>query len=441
MLVHDLRVIDGVQGVGLFLRHDGGYDLHVPHGLEPLSAQAALALLFKTFVVFRRSLPNKKRLDARDGVEQHSEGRSSQGHGASFCDALALDELFDRIDPRAVLSLCDRQVRFGQDVPRRFERHLHHALFDNQGVAHFDRVPNRRRTVLHGQTDIVGLYCVLALDFYRNFLVIDPSCGWGAFAGEGEALANDFRHRYLTSQDSLYHADAAANERSREQFRHLLVLIDRASPVRNAEYRNIHDALYRYLHAGLAPQSGGGQVWGVRDFWAVWESICLHLAMAQDDDAEHLSSVWTCDDEHLPHGLSSRRLEAVWAQRRTRLFARNEIARRPDLVRRVNDRWTVADFKYYAKPHARRPKWQEDGVLAKDERDFLNLELYGLMLRSHLLSIPDFAGHDVNLEMWLPGLVDAVEPMNGAPTWDPPLSIRRVAMRAALESYAGLYGR
>lgn len=442
MLIRDVSVVFGAMGVGLFLRHDGGYELRVPHGLESLPAHTAFALLFKTFVVFRRSQPALARLDAQDGVLQRRDGRSSaDGSGVSFCDALALDALFDQSDLRALLSLLDRPARLQQELPRRFERHIHHALFDDQGAAHFERVPGTRRTIRHGHTDIVGLYCVLALDFYQNFLAVNPSCGWGTFAAEGQALANDFRHRYLTPQDSLYQADAKANERSREQFRHLLSLIDRASTIRNAEYRGVYDALYRYLHAGLSPTAPDGQVWGVRDFWAVWESICLHHAMAQDTDAENLPSMWTCDHEHLPRGLSRHRLERQWTQRRDSVFARNEISRRPDLVRKRDQSWTVADFKYYATPHTRRPKWEKDATLSKLERDFLNLEVYGLMLRAHLLSVPAYAGHNVSLEMWLPGIADAVEPITGTPAWDPPLSIRRVAIRAALESYSELYGR
>ena len=359
----------------------------------------------------------------------------------SFCDALALDELFDRVDPRSLLSLCERPARLDHGMPARFDRHLHLALFDNRGAAHFERIPGTRRVARHGQADIVGLYCVLALDFYRNFLCVDPSCGWGAFAAEGEALAEDFRQRYLTPQDSLYQADAQANERSREQFRHLLTVIDRASPTRDVRYCDLHDALHRYLHAGLAPPGREGQVWGVRDFWAVWESVCLYHAIQQDGDAERLPTLWTCDHEHLPRGIANWRLETDWAMRREQVFSRNEISRRPDLVRRNGQCWTAVDFKYYAEPYWKRPKWSQDEVLAKAERDFLNLEIYGLMLRTHLLSCPEHVGHEVALEMWVPGSTDIVEQVIGLPAWDPPLAIRRVATHAALERYGGLYGR
>ncbi|MBN8502250.1 MAG: hypothetical protein J0M19_14045 [Sphingomonadales bacterium] len=423
------------------MRQDGGYDLRVPHGLEQSSAQDALALLFKTFVVFRRSQLAIAHLEARDGVEHRSDGRDTGGHGVSFYDALALDELFDRVDPRGVLSLNECPARLDQEMPKRIDRHLHLALFDDRGAAHFDRVPGTRRVARHSQTDIVGLYCVLALDFYRNFLAVDPRCGWGAFAAEAEALAQDFRHRHLTQQDSLFQSDTAASERSREQFRYLLAQIDRASPVRDAQYRRIHDALHRYLHAGLTTANKAGQVWGVRDFWAVWESICLHHAMLADDDTEGLSSIWTCDHAHLPRGLAGQQLERDWARRRERVFVRNEIERRPDLVRRRGQTWTVVDFKYYAEPHERRPKWVEDATLAKAERDFLNLELYGLMLQVHLLADPQHAGDRIALEMWLPGSNDTLAPMKGMPAWNPPLTIRRVEMRSALERYSSLYGR
>ncbi|MBO9686131.1 hypothetical protein [Roseateles chitosanitabidus] len=444
MRVADLPVVHGGSGVGLFLR-DGRYELRVPHGMTALSSREAIALLFKTFVVFRRTRRDVRRLRPRDGVEQRPTGQDAGEDGVSFCDALAFDELFDRVDPRSLLSLCERAARLDHGLPARFERHLHLALFDERGTAHFERVPGTRRAARHGQADIVGLYCVLAQDFYRNLLGVDPVCGWGAFASEGEALADDFRHRHLTPEDSLFQDDASASDRSREQFRHLLAVIDRASPVRDAVYRDLHDALDRYLHAGPVPderhRTPDGQVWGVGDFWAVWESICLVHALDQDIDAERLPSLWTCDHEHLPRGLADDALKRDWEHRRDQVFARNEIRRRPDLVRTTGEGWLIADFKYQARPQTQRPKFADEGELTKAERDFLNLEAYGLLLRVHLLTPPVQVDHRVRLEMWLPGESSELRHMPGTPRWDPPLSIRHLATRPALERYGRLYGR
>jgi hypothetical protein len=442
MRVADLSVVHGGPGVGLFFK-DGRYELRVPHGMEAAPPRMALALLFKTFVVFRRCEPGIDHLQPRDGVEQRADGQTAGEHGVSFRDALAFDELFDRVDPRNLLSLCERPARLNHGLPARLDRHLHLALFDERGAAHFERVPGARRVARHGQADIVGLYCVLAQDFYRNLLGVDPICAWGAFASEGESLADDFRHRYLTPQESLYQDEEDANERSREQFQHLLDVIDRASPMHDAVYRDLHDALHRYLEAGPVPDEKHGHrdglVWGVSDFWAVWESICLVHAIDRDGDTDALRSLWTCDAAYLPPGLASDSHKLDWETRRDQVFARNEIRRRPDLVHTDGRKWTVSDFKYFPQPHWQRPKWQKEGELVKAERDFLNLEAYGLLMQLHLTQAPVHVSRDVALEMWLPGVADRLDPMVGSPRWDPPLSVRRLATRAALERYSRLY--
>lgn len=439
MLPHEIAAVESGNKVGLFRRDDGRCVLQVPFGMEHLSPVRALALLYRSLIVFRRTRRSIKRLSALDGVEEQPDDGLESGEGeVLFYDALALDELFDRVDPHSVLSLCDHRSRTSHDVYRRVDRHLHRALFDADDAIYLDRVPDPRRIVRYDRADIVGLYCFLALDFHRNFLNIDIACSWGSFSAEGLTLADDFQHRYLTPEDSLYLDDPERCAQSRAQMRHLLHVIDRASPVRSAQYRELHDALYRYLYAGLDPTAQSGQIWGVNDFWAVWESICLcHAAFEAGDD---LATLLTCDFEHLPQGLSTDALEERWADWRKTTFARNDIHRRPDLVLDRQSSFCVVDFKYYREPTFRRPKWEEDAKLAKIERDFLNMEIYGLLLKNRLLSGSTRAASNIELEMWLPGKTHRLRQVDGSPGWEPALSIRTMPTVALVERYAALYG-
>lgn len=441
MLVHEIATVEADNKVGLFRRDDGRCVLQVPFGLEHLAPNRALALLYMSFIVFRRTRRSFNRLSAVDGVERRSKaGLQPEERDVSFCDALALDELFDQVDPRSVLSLCDHPARHARDIYRRIDRHLHQAVFDEEGTAYLERVPGHRRLLQYGRADIVGLYCFLGLDFYQNFLNVDPTSGWGNFAQDGAALAAEFQHRYLTPQDSLYLGDLELRERCRERMRYLLNAINRASSVRDATYRKLYDALHRYLHAGVTSGKKEGQIWGVDDFWAVWESICLCHA-AEKVSGGDLTAICTCDFEHLPQGLSTYALETGWLKWREKLFARNDICRRPDLVLNKGSEWTVVDFKYYNQPTLQRPKWKEDAKLNKIERDFLNMEVYGLLLKNHLLAAPAQTTLNVRLEMWMPGTSDRLDRVSGSPHWDPPLSIRTLPTAKVMEQYVALYAR
>jgi hypothetical protein len=100
--------------------------------------------------------------------------------------------------------------------------------------------------------------------------------------------------------------------------------------------------------------------------------------------------------------------------------------------------WNVVDFKYYPQPRVDRPKWREDAKLAKEERDFLNLEAYGLLLYNHLAR-EGLSEHRVELEMWLPGERERWLEPTGEPAWDPPLRVRVLATTDLLKGYAKRY--
>lgn len=436
MQLDDIEQVESANEVGLERMADGCYRLRVPFGMAQVPAAEAMALLYRCFVVFRRTARDRAVLAARDGVEALGHGERPAGEGVAFHDALALDELFDKADPRSLLSLCWRRGKSSEDPYHRFDRHLHRAVFDNRGHAYLDVVQGPRRAGQFGKADIVGLYCFLALDFYRDFLKIDPLCAWGGFLGEGEALAERFRHKYLRAEDSLYRGDTRSRERSLRHLRHLLQCIDRCATPRDAHYCQLHDALERYLTAGTSAGGQVGMVWGVKRFWAVWESICLCHGMAERGGG--LEYFHTCDYQHLPLGLASVEMQARWRMHRQAVFARNQLERRPDLVTQDGETWTVVDFKYHPQVRLDRPKWADESVIAKHERDFLNMEVYGLLLYNHLAR-QGLSDHRVALEMWLPGEQARRFEARGEPAWDPPLHVRVLPTVELVRNYAQRY--
>jgi hypothetical protein len=435
MLIHDVAVVGSDGMVGMFGRSDGRRELRVPFGMEGIEATKALAMLYKCFVVFRRTSRSLDRLAALDGVERQSQDGVEFGEdGFTFCDALGLDELFDRTDPTRLLSLCERRAKSAANAYTRIDRQLQFAIFDADGVPYLERAYGPRREVRYGTGEIVGLYCFLAEDFYRQFLGVDVDSPWGQFASDGTAIAAEFRHRYLNANASLYSGDSHECEHTLQRLRHTLQVIDRNTPFRNADYRTLYDALDRYLHGGIGGDSREGLVWGVNNFWAVWESACL-LHAAQDDYKRFV----TCDFEHLPAALANSSKQQSWLLQRQTVFAHNEIARRPDLVIESDSGMRIVDFKFYANPPAERPK-SATGAVTKLERDFLNIEIYGLLLQNHLLRSGDMRAENVALELWFPGEASSSTVLQGSPRWNPPLSVVTLPTTELLQNYSHLYG-
>ncbi|GAB3428581.1 hypothetical protein NX773_06485 [Massilia solisilvae] len=434
MLVQEVSVAGSGNQVGLSRCSDGRLELTVPFGMEGVAAPQAIALLYKAFVVFRSTGRLKERLASVDGVEsQGQDGLDDGDDGFTFCDALGLDELFSTIDPTRILSLIEGRGRVSTDRHLRIDRHLHRALFDAQGVPYLDHVTAPRRELRYATGDIVGLYCFVAEDFYENLLGIAVETPWGKFSAEGKALSAQFRERYLSAGASQYKGEPDSCAHTLQTLRHTLLVIDRNTAFRSPDYRALHDTLDRFLNAGLDTKGKDGLVWGVKDFWAVWESVCLVRAAT-----DHFPQFLTCDFDHLPVAASSPAAEAKWLAQRKAIFARNELARRPDLVLLSDTGAKVIDFKFYASAPTRRIK-QTHGDVEKPERDFLNIESYGLLLQNHLLRTAPHLASGVTLELWLPGQSASQATWQHMPRWDPSLSIVTIPTLEALEQYSLIY--
>lgn len=433
----ELPVVESGGPVGVFRASDGTLCLKVPHGMGGLDPEEALSILYKSLSVFRRTAHARERLAPVDGHHSASSapGRPTGDDGFTFCDALALDQLFDRADPTRLLAMCERTGRSGRDAHLRIGRHLHRALFDDNGAPYLDSAPGPRRELRYATSDIVALYCFVAEDFYLRFLQVDPATAWGVFASEGAALAQDFRHRYLKPEASLFSVASHSAVELRHLLRYVLATIDRHTVFRSNAYRELYDALDRYLHAGMGDRGGEGLIWGVKDFWAVWESACLVCA-ANDD----IDGFLTCDEQHLPQGLALQSSRVAWAAYRQQVFAHNGIRRRPDLVSENAGVIRVIDFKYYGVMPTRRPKAGDWGI-EKLERDFLNLETYGLLLQNHLLKSGDVRASALQLEFWIPATQSSRRAVLQDPAWCLPLTLVGMPTVKLFQGYSQLYQR
>lgn len=445
MLVHKIVVVESNDGaVGLFSLGDGSYHLKVPFGMVDMGATEALAVLYKTFAIFRRTARSFERLGQLDGLEEHSDpGLEAQNGGTSFCDALGLDELFDRADPLHLLSLCERRAQQPWNASRFLERHLHLAIFDKNAAPYLERVPGSRRETCYGATEIVGFYCFVAEDFYLAFLGADPTSAWGHFSADAQALAASFRHRYMAENDSLFSSDPQQCLRTRQHLQGLLSQINRNTSLRNADYRLLHEVLERYLYGGHAHQGRQGQIWGVKNFWAVWESVCLHHA-ASAENGRGIQQFLTCDFDHLPAPLSTPDLRKKWEAQREAIYHRNGIQRRPDLVLHTRTQVKVVDFKYYRDaPNHRYTEVREEGIgkkpVRKADQDFNNMEIYGLLTQNYLLRTAEPIPNLITLEFWLPGSAAQSASIDHKPDWVPPLKVVRLCTSEVMHNYSRQY--
>jgi len=351
--------------VGLCEEH-GKVTLRVPHGyptdddkspvLDVHEKQKILGELTCAVMRFSEAFHDKVKRSTRDGLLKAAGGQSFNfdSNGSSF-GYTHLDRYLKLIrqlrDPR-LLSLTKAQGLNAQFDYRYISRNLERAMYLPDGTPVFDLSWASRTQMRHTGSDMVGLACWMALDAL-NQLFPDFSSHEvdAALQSEWDALAHRFADEHELDDDaSLFSGE---RKDTLPLLQTALETCARLAPPVSSDARELHQLLDELLHYSLSRRDG--DIWGLQGFHRVWESACLEYAIAHYG----IEEIFTCDDTLLPDIDQSTRKR--WKDNRHLVFAKNGIARRPDMVvgpvvqnedgtyrKDEKGSYRIVDFKYYA---------------------------------------------------------------------------------------------
>jgi len=121
------------------------------------------------------------------------------------------------------------------------------------------------RQMIHYQsTDIVGMYCYILVEVKQQL--------HEEISGEVTALAERFKHKYIDAESGLFHDEYSSQ--TVDRLKDALELIDRNTALKDTDYWYFYDAIELFLHGELS-QADEGEIWGINNFYSVWESMCL----------------------------------------------------------------------------------------------------------------------------------------------------------------------
>jgi hypothetical protein len=422
---------------------DGQVTLRVPHGypndstddeLPVHDKQQILGELTRAVMRFSGIYHAKVKRSSRDGFLQAADGQSfsfdSNGSAPVHTHLFRYVQLIRKLrDPR-LLALTKTPGLTTQFDHRYIARNLERAMFLTDGTPVFENTWAPRTQMRHAGNDMVGLACWMALDALEHLFLdsADREIG-GALQAEWEELKCRFADEHeLEADASLFLGNRSDTLRALQAALEICV---RREPSVSSDARELHQLLDELLH--YAPSGHDGYICGLKGFHQVWESACLEYAI--DEIEPHgTDKIFTCDDEFLSGIDPSTRKR--WKDNRHRVFAKNGIARRPDLVIKkdgkdgVNE-YTIVDFKYYAvsesnkkyeagnRPKASklsstpeplklltddewlafRKKYAEFESTYKAAQDIGNIEAY----RWLLMQYAPCDETKVTLELWVPG--------------------------------------
>jgi len=258
---------------------------HLPEGfdsddktLQTFEAKRDLFfLLYQVFDKFKQICVEKGYLEEnseilagdRDGVIKTSRGsavsESEDEDEIIFYGKLStIEGILAAYDEPKILSLVYRLGKVETIDYSKFHKFLHRAVFLPNNAAYIDYMDLPRKQVQFTTTDLVAMYCYL---LYEIKLQLNQEV-----RSEIKALAEQFRQEYIGADYGLFEEDFF--EIAIDTLKEALEVIDRNTPLKDADYWQFYEAIELFLYGELQ-HTEEGEIWGINNFYSVWESMCL----------------------------------------------------------------------------------------------------------------------------------------------------------------------
>jgi hypothetical protein len=305
-----LIVPDNYSFVGIQKQDDELY-FYLPKGFDDrlseldtfVGKRDLFFLLYKIFGTFKEICIEKGYIDDigklgtqdRDGVINSHRGSEIQdeeddSENIFYSKLDIITHFLKAYEEPKILALAYRLGKSNKFDVSQIHKYLHQAVYLPNHAAYVDEMLLPRRVMQFESTDIVTMYCYL-------FCEIKQQLGEVVNA-ENTALAERFRQHHLGNQDSLF--DEHSYEQVLDILKDVLETIDHNTPIKDADYWQYYEAIKLFLY-GNWHQAENGEIWGIKNFHSVWESMCLtHLVQIVDP-----SLLLHLDDRY----LSSRTVE------------------------------------------------------------------------------------------------------------------------------------
>ena len=305
---------------------------------------------------------SKHRTQDRDGVIKSNSGSGIQDNQQNteniFYSKLdIIGGLLNAYDEPKILSLAYRLGKSDKFDVSKIHRHLHQAIYLPNNAAYVDQMTLPKKVVQFESTDIVAMYCYLFCEVKQQLQE--------SVSPEIASLAETFRQHYLGSQDSIF--DEQTYEQTLNTLKDALETIDRNTPIKDADYWQYYEAIELFLYGDFS-ESEDGEIWGISNFWSVWESMCLTYLVKDLD----IRSILKIDTKYLNLNLIK---QYNFAKKLFDLSNIYNINLKPDIVLHC---LAISEIEKEYKYKIERVNWDDEGY----ETTIAGLEIENPEIRS-----------------------------------------------------------
>lgn len=259
-------------------------------------------LLYKVFDQFKNICIEKGYLEENNKMTTSDrDGMVKIHQGADISEDDELDEnifyskldmisgILNAHDEPKILSLVYRLGRSDSFDHSQIHKFLHRAVFLPNGAAYIDSMDLPRQQVRFESTDIVAMYCYILWEIKQQ---LQQEVGV-----EIKALAEKFKQHYIGGNYGLFEEEYYSQVI--DSLKDALELIDHNTPFKDIDYWQFYDAIELFLYGELR-QTDEGEIWGIKNFHSVWESMCLTYLIKVSSQIKILGYLLHLDNRFIP---------------------------------------------------------------------------------------------------------------------------------------------
>lgn len=283
---NELRLVNSENYSFVGIKKEGeSLKLYIPKGFSEAThstiefgqKRSLFFLLYRSLKEFREIclqkglLENTSRLltGDRDGIIRSKNGsvlKLDDNHSnIVFYSKLDLISNFlETYDEIRILSL-NHKIAKSRDIDiGDIYKYLHKAVYLPNGAAYIDEMLLPKDVLEFDSNDVVLIYCYL-YDEIKTQISEDVR-------DEVKVLSERFRQKYLTPQDGLF--EEFSFERTAEILRDTLSKIHDFTATKDHDFWYFYESVEAFLYGDWS-DCEEGEIWGINNFYSVWESMCL----------------------------------------------------------------------------------------------------------------------------------------------------------------------
>ena len=238
---------------------------------EKKQAFFELYRLFKAYVTKNKLQPTDAQKRA-DGVLSEQEGyrltvKDDDSVSMLYIKVNFLDTILDAFDSDAIQNIGNRKLYSDDFQLEDALAHLDDAVFMPNHAFMVDQAIVDQKQVLVEATELAQMFCFIYCDVKTQLQEADQVDSQHRF------LADKFKELHLFPQASLFEQDSF--EQVKTILKDRLELIDHNTPIKDGEYWKLRDAIYAFLYGEPVLGQQEDTYWGIKNFWPIWEDLCL----------------------------------------------------------------------------------------------------------------------------------------------------------------------